>query len=212
MPRSSHRRILELATAIKSTFEPVIQTHLYSQLQINLFVQVLQQDVSLLSASISATALSFIPNGIVLFDFVCTVSSGVHSSQPLLDLTTLEENDIPHLTVVVRPLTAGSVPHTSRFEEIFCLTGKGHSQGNAARRQTADGRPSHAMGDGSTSLVAGVPEALMTTTMICTLTRVVTYFADDHIELSIMVSGGSLLFRKCLQRLFCGTLTHYISV
>ena len=73
----------------------------------------------------------------------------------MLDLTTLEENDIPHLTVVVRPLT-GSVPHASRFEEIFCLTGKGHSQGNAARRQTADGRPSHAMGDGSTSSVAGV--------------------------------------------------------
>ena len=48
----------------------------------------------------------------------------------------------------------------------------------------------HAMGDGSTSLVAGVPEALMTTTMICTLTRDVIYFAEHRIELSIMVSGG----------------------
>ena len=181
---------MEFASAIKSTFEPAILTHLYSRSQVDLFVQVLQQDDVLLSASINATALAFITNGIALFDFVCTVSSGVHSAQPLLDLTTLEENDIPHLTVVVRPL-AGSVPHASRFEEIFCLTGKGHSQGNAARRQTADGRPSHAMGDGSTSLVAGVPEALMMTTMICTLTRDVTYFADNHIVLSIMVSGGS---------------------
>ena len=49
----------------------------------------------------------------------------------------------------------------------------------------------HAMGDGSTSLVAGVPEALMTTTTICTLTTDVIYFADFCIELSIMVSGGS---------------------
>ena len=68
---------------------------------------------------------------------------------------------------------------------------QGHPQGNAARRQTADGRPSHAMGDGSSSLVAGVPEALMMTTMICTLTRKVIYFADHRIELSIMASGGS---------------------
>ena len=49
----------------------------------------------------------------------------------------------------------------------------------------------HAMGDGSTSLVADVPDALTTTTMMCALTRDVIYFADHRIELSIVVSGGS---------------------
>ena len=88
-----------------STFEPVIQTHLYLRSKIDIFVQVLQQDDVLLSASINATALAFITNGIALFDFVFTVSSGVHSAQPLLDLTTLEENDVLHLTVAVVPWT-----------------------------------------------------------------------------------------------------------
>ena len=155
-PRSSHRRILESAAAIKSKFEPVIQTHLYLRSKIDNFVQILQQDDGLLSASISATALAFITNGIALFDFVCTVSSGVHSSQPLLDLTTLFENDIPHLTVVVMPLT-GTVPHASRSEEIFASLGKDvHKEMQRAVKQRM-GALVHAMGDGSTSSVAGVP-------------------------------------------------------
>ena len=121
-------------------FEPVIQTHLYLQSKIDNFVQVLQQDDGLLSASISATALAFITNGIALVGFVCTVSSGVHSAQPLLDLAALGGDGIPHLTVAVMPLT-GTVPRASHFEEIFCLAGQGRSQGNAVCRQTADGRP-----------------------------------------------------------------------
>ena len=80
-----------------------------------------------LSASINATTHAFITADNALFDFACTVSSGVHSAQPLLDLTTLEENDIPYLTIAVMPLT-GTVPHASRSGEIFCLAGKGRSQ------------------------------------------------------------------------------------
>ena len=154
-PRSSHGRILESAATIKSTFEPVIQTHLYLRSKIDNFVQVLQQGDGLLSASISATALAFITNGIALFDFVCTVSSGVHSSQPLLNLTTLFENDIPHLTVVVMPLT-GTVLHASRSEEIFASLGKDvHKEMQRAVKQRM-GALVHAMGDGSTSSVAGI--------------------------------------------------------
>ena len=103
--RSSHRRILELATAIKSTFEPVIQTHLYSQLQIDLFVQVLQQGGGLLSASTDVTTLALITADIALSDFLRTVSSSVHSTQPLLGLSALEEMDVPHITVAVMPWT-----------------------------------------------------------------------------------------------------------
>ena len=155
-PWSSHRRILEFAAAIKSTFEPVIQTHLYPRSQIDIFVQVLQQDGGLLSASMNATTLAIITADIAPSGFVCTVSSGVHSTQSLLDLTTLEENDIPHLTVAVMPLT-GTVPHTSRFEEIFASLVKDvHKEMQRAVKQQM-GALVHAMGDGSTSSVASVP-------------------------------------------------------
>ena len=80
--QSSLRRILGFAAATKSTFEPVIQTpHLYPRSLINIFVQVLQQDGGLLSASINATTLALITVDIELFDFFSTVSSGVHSTR-----------------------------------------------------------------------------------------------------------------------------------
>ncbi|KAH8117737.1 exosome component 4, partial [Phellopilus nigrolimitatus] len=122
------KRVLEFAAAIKATFEPVIQVHLYPRSQIDIFVQVLQQDGGLLSASINATTLALITAGISVFDYVCAVSAGVHSTHPLLDLTTLEENDMPHLTVGVLPrtdkvtlVTLETRLHADRFEEVFRL-------------------------------------------------------------------------------------------
>ncbi|KAI5121236.1 hypothetical protein M0805_007243 [Coniferiporia weirii] len=128
------KRILEFAAAIKATFEPVIQVHLYPRSQIDIYVQVLQLDGGLLSASINATTLALITAGISLFDYVCAVSAGVHATYPLLDLSTLEENDIPHLTAAVMPrtdkvtlVTLETRLHADRFQEIFklaCEAGK----------------------------------------------------------------------------------------
>lgn len=66
-----------------------------------------------------------------MVDFVCAVTGGVHSTSPMLDLTTLEENDVPHVTVATMPKT-GKVAlvtmetrlHVDRFEEIFRLAGE----------------------------------------------------------------------------------------
>lgn len=63
-----------------------------------------------------------------MLDFVCAVTGGVQSTSPLLDLTTLEENDVPHITVAMMPKT-GKVAlvtmetrlHVDRFEDIFRL-------------------------------------------------------------------------------------------
>ncbi|KAI0072160.1 hypothetical protein K474DRAFT_1651535 [Panus rudis PR-1116 ss-1] len=122
------KRILELGSTIKSTFEPVVQTSLYPRSEIDVFVHVLQQDGGLLQASINATTLALINAGIPLHDFVCAVTGGVHSTSPLLDLTTLEENDVPHVTVAVLPrtkkvtlVTMETRLHADRFEDIFRL-------------------------------------------------------------------------------------------
>jgi exosome complex component RRP41 len=122
------RRILELGAAIKSTFEPVVQTSLYPRSQIDIYVHVLQQDGGLTQASINATTLALVSAGIPLLDLVCAVTGGVHSASPMLDLTTLEENDVPHLTVAVMPktskvtlVTMETRLHVDRFGEIFRL-------------------------------------------------------------------------------------------
>lgn len=63
-------------------------------------------------------------------DYVTAITCGVHSTQPLLDLTTLEENDIPHLTVASLPRT-GKVTlvtmetrlHVERVNECLKIAG-----------------------------------------------------------------------------------------
>lgn len=92
---------------------------------------VLQQDGGLLQTCINGTTLALVNAGIPMVDFVCAVTGGVHSTSPLLDLTTLEENDVPHVTVATMPKT-GKVAlvtmetrlHVDRFEEIFRLAGE----------------------------------------------------------------------------------------
>lgn len=117
-----------MASTIKSTFEPVVQTNLYPRSQIDIFVQVLQQDGGLLQACINGTTMALVNAGIPLLDFVCAITGGVHSTSPMLDLTLLEENDIPNVTVGIMPKT-GKVTlvtmetrlHVDRFEEIIRL-------------------------------------------------------------------------------------------
>lgn len=123
-----NRRILEFASTIKSTFEPIIQTMLYPRSQIDIFVQVVQQDGGLLQACINGTTMALMNAGISMVDFVCAISGGVHSTSPLLDLTTLEENDVPNVTIAVMPktqkvslVTMETRLHVERFEELFRL-------------------------------------------------------------------------------------------
>jgi len=122
------KRTLELASLVKSTFEPVVQTHLYPRSQIDIFIQVIQQDGGLLPACLNGTTLALATAGVAMFDFVCAISGGVHSTSPLLDLNTLEENDVPHISVAVMPrtgrvtlVTMDTRLHLDRFEEIFRL-------------------------------------------------------------------------------------------
>ncbi|KAJ3558787.1 hypothetical protein NP233_g11429 [Leucocoprinus birnbaumii] len=125
------KRVLEIGATIKSTFEPVVQTMLYPRTQIDVYITVLQQDGGLLQACINGTTLALMNAGIPMLDFVCAVTGGVHSTSPMLDLTTLEENDVPHVTVATMPRT-GKVAlvtmetrlHVDRFEEIFRLAGE----------------------------------------------------------------------------------------
>ena len=119
---------MEFGAAIKSTFEPVVQTNLYPRSQIDIYVHVLQQDGGVLQASINATTLALVAAGIPVLDFVCAVTGGVHATSPMLDLTNLEENDIPHLTVAVMPktrkvtlVTMETRLHVDRFGDIFRL-------------------------------------------------------------------------------------------
>lgn len=125
----------------------MVQTSLYPRSEIDVFVHVLQQDGGLLHSSINATTLALISAGIPLADFVCAMTGGVHSSSPMLDLTTLEENDIPHITVAVLPrtkkvtlVTMETRLHVDRFGEIFQLACDAGQVLHTEMRKAIEGR------------------------------------------------------------------------
>ncbi|KAG1843921.1 hypothetical protein DFJ58DRAFT_665050, partial [Suillus subalutaceus] len=107
---------------------------LYPRSTIDIFIHVLQLDGGLLSACINASTLALATAGIPLFDFVCTISVGVHGTQPLLDLITVEENDVPTVMAGVIPRTVRmtlvqmeTLLHMDHFQEVFkvaCDAGK----------------------------------------------------------------------------------------
>jgi len=164
------KRILEFAAAIKATFEPVIQTQLYPRSQIDIFVQVLEQDGGLLQTSINTTTLALINAGVPMADYVVAITCGVFSTHPLLDLTSLEESDIPHLTLAVMPKT-GKVTlvtmetrlHVDRFDELVRLALAAsktlHTEMRTAVR-VHTGELVRAMGGNGTARVAGREAAL----------------------------------------------------
>lgn len=86
----------------------------------------LAQDGGLLQACINATSLALASAGIALGDLVCAVSGGVHGTFPLLDLSALEEGDLPNVTVAIMPrsgkvtlVTLETRLHVDRFGEVF---------------------------------------------------------------------------------------------
>jgi exosome complex component RRP41 len=125
---------MELSAAIKNTFDPVIQKHLYPRSELDIYVQILQQDggecymlpwrtsgtetvAGILQTCINATTMALIKAGIPVIDFVCGLTVGVHMSDVLLDLTNLEETDVPHLTIATM-LRSGKVTLVSMETRI----------------------------------------------------------------------------------------------
>lgn len=128
---SAPRRILEFAANIKATFEPVVQMSLFPRSQIDINVQVLQSDGSLLQAAINATTLALIDAGVPMNDYVCAVTCALHDNTPLLDVNSLEESDLPNVTVGILPrsgkvtlATLETQLSVERFPEILKLTGE----------------------------------------------------------------------------------------
>ena len=62
-------------------------------------------DGALLQTAINATTLSLLTSGISLLDSLLSLTLGLHPSSPtpLLDLTTTEETDLPHVVLAFLP-------------------------------------------------------------------------------------------------------------
>lgn len=112
-----------MQSTISSTFSSALFTHLYPHSTISLTLHVLSQDGSLLAACINASTLALIDAGIPMSDYVVACTAGSTSSyssndekaDPLLDLNTNEEQELPFLTVA----TLGA---TDKVTVLVCET------------------------------------------------------------------------------------------
>jgi exosome complex component RRP41 len=119
------RRAAEMAYTIQSSFAEVVQAGMYPSSTINITLHVLSQDGSLLSALINATTLALIDAGIPLRNYLTSCTAGVLSSStisskgapkppkipglhvslgdeaddPLMDVSNLEEQEVPFITI-----------------------------------------------------------------------------------------------------------------
>jgi exosome complex component RRP41 len=119
------RRAAEMAYTVQSSFAEVIQKGLYPSSTISITLHVLSQDGSLLAALINATTLGLIDAGIPLRNYLtaCTagvlasatisgksapkgpkipglnVSLGDEADDPLMDVSGLEEQEVPFITI-----------------------------------------------------------------------------------------------------------------
>jgi exosome complex component RRP41 len=92
---------------IANAFSSSLLTHLYPRSTIQITLHILSQDGSLLAACLNAATLALIDAGIPMTDYIiaCTAgstssySSNDESADPLLDLNSLEEMELPFLTV-----------------------------------------------------------------------------------------------------------------
>lgn len=93
------RRVQELNTILQRTFEQAIMIKNYPRTLIDITVNVISQDGGLLASCANAITLALIDAGISMYDYISSVSAGLFDITPLLDLNTLEENDLSFLTV-----------------------------------------------------------------------------------------------------------------
>lgn len=97
----SEKRIVELKTTLEKTFEQSVMGNLYPRTMIKVDLHVLAQDGGLLAGMTNAMTLALIDAGIAMYDYVSAISAGLYDQTPLLDLNSLEENDVSTLTMGV---------------------------------------------------------------------------------------------------------------
>lgn len=130
------RRTQEMEILIAKTLSSNLHTHLFPHSSITVSLHVLSQDGSLLAALLNATTLALIDAGIPMTDYIaaCTAGStstyaaGDDSADPLLDLNTQEEQELPYLTVAtlgdsdrIAVLSCESRVQVSRLEGMLVV-------------------------------------------------------------------------------------------
>ncbi|ODV85525.1 hypothetical protein CANARDRAFT_28313 [[Candida] arabinofermentans NRRL YB-2248] len=107
------RRLQELCVVLKRCFLKTIVSKNYARTVIEVNITVLSMDGGLLACCCNAITLALIDAGIALYDYVSAISIGLYNQIPLLDMNTLEENDLSFITI-------GVVGDSDKLNLVLC--------------------------------------------------------------------------------------------
>ena len=104
------KRVQELQTTISQTFQTHLFTHLYPRSTISIALHVLSLDGALLAACLNAASLALVDAGVPMPSILAAITSGhitsaedtsssSSSSDPVLDLSNAEEQELPFLSL-----------------------------------------------------------------------------------------------------------------
>ncbi|KAG0635195.1 ribosomal protein S5 domain 2-type protein [Tuber brumale] len=98
------KRVLEMQSALSRTFAATLLTTLHPRSEVHISLHILSQDGSILATCVNATTLALVDAGVPMTDYVtaCTVASYTNpdeSDEPLLDMSSAEEMDLPGITL-----------------------------------------------------------------------------------------------------------------
>ncbi|KAI0127116.1 ribosomal protein S5 domain 2-like protein [Xylariales sp. AK1849] len=134
------KRTQEMQATIGKALASTLHTHLYPRSTISISLHVLSQDGSLLAALINAATLALVDAGIPMTDYLVACTAGSTSSyaandesaDPLLDLNTQEETELPFLTLAtlgtsdkIAVLVCESRVQVARLEGMMAVAADG---------------------------------------------------------------------------------------
>eukprot|EP00920_Eleutheroschizon_duboscqi_P039550 GHVT01095066.1.p1 GENE.GHVT01095066.1~~GHVT01095066.1.p1 ORF type:complete len:270 (+),score=37.56 GHVT01095066.1:624-1433(+) len=88
--RGGDRTTTELATAIRNTFNSVIQLSLFPRSVISIFIHVIEDDGGALACCLNAACLALIDGGIALLDWPAATTCSWLCGEPVVDPTVIE--------------------------------------------------------------------------------------------------------------------------
>jgi len=93
-----------MQSALSHTFASTLLTVLHPRSEVHISLHILSQDGSILATCVNAATLALVDAGVPMTDYVtaCTVASYTNpdeSDEPLLDMNSAEEMDLPGVTL-----------------------------------------------------------------------------------------------------------------
>lgn len=111
----------ELSTILESSLEPAVRRDLFPNAHVDVYISILQDDGSVLSASILAASTALAQAQIEMYDTVVACSALIHESMVIVDPTQTEVNLLGKGAGSMALVTCALMPNSNRITQVHSV-------------------------------------------------------------------------------------------